>query len=254
MKKKPLISCLCVTRNKIPLLKRAVNCFKAQTYPNKELVIVFESDDKDIKTFTQRIRDERIRAIEVPSVPKSSLGELRNISIHAARGEYFCQWDADDWYHNRRLEVQMNYIKTMHKPVCMLTYWIIFDTITKKAFWSFKRIWEGSILCKKSLVTDNTVKYPSLAKKEDFYFIAELSKNNVIYPADVPHLYIYVYHGDNTWGYEHFESNFKAGLALSDEASLIINNILEGKYSHRKASGLLDSPAILQEMAYKYEH
>src|SRR6187399_197150 len=110
MKKLPLISCLCITRNKIPLLKRAIHCFRNQTYPNKELILVFEDNDNDTKSFVKRLKDKNISIYEIPSTPKLSLGELRNISIHKCKGEYFCQWDADDWYHNRRLETQIDYI------------------------------------------------------------------------------------------------------------------------------------------------
>ena len=35
----PLISCLCVTRSRVPLLKRAIATFHAQTYVNKEMII-----------------------------------------------------------------------------------------------------------------------------------------------------------------------------------------------------------------------
>jgi glycosyltransferase involved in cell wall biosynthesis len=250
----PLISCLCVTRNKVSLIKRAIECFKMQTYPNKELILLYEDNDSDIKAFVGSLKDERIKVVEVPSLPKCSLGELRNISVKAARGTYFCQWDADDWYHNERLEVQMQYISTMHKPVCMFTYWIIFDEVTKKAFLSRKRLWEGSIMCKKSLVEDNTIQYALLPKEEDFHFVEQLMKHRVIYPVDLPHLYIYVYHGANTWDYQHFQGNFSAGKELSVAASAIINNILEGRYSNDKASEMLSSATILEEMDYKCEH
>jgi glycosyltransferase involved in cell wall biosynthesis len=235
------------------MIKRVIACFKSQTYPNKELILVYEDKDKHIQRYARKIRDRRIRILEIPASPKSSLGELRNISIRSARGEYFCQWDADDWYHNRRLELQMDHIATMHKPVCMLTYWIMFDTITKKAFLSYKRIWEGTILCRKSLIND-TVRYPSLRKKEDFYFVAELVKSNVVFPVDFPHLYIYVYHGGNTYQYQHFLKNFKAGIELPKKSSQIVHNILTGKYSNAVASRLLSSKSFLSGMEYAFEH
>ena len=41
----PLISCICITRNRPGYLSKAIVCFKQQTYPNKELVILYEEDD-----------------------------------------------------------------------------------------------------------------------------------------------------------------------------------------------------------------
>ena len=40
-----LISCLCVTRGRVALLGRAVGCFLEQTHAQRELLILFESDD-----------------------------------------------------------------------------------------------------------------------------------------------------------------------------------------------------------------
>lgn len=214
---------------------------------------MYEDNDDEICQFAESISDEQIIVIKIPSSPKRSLGELRNISIENSNGDYFCQWDADDWHHNQRLEIQMGYILSMHKPVCMLTYWIIFDTLTKKAYLSRKRLWEGSILCKKSVMAKENVAYPYMAKKEDFYFVEKLLNSNVIYPVHLPHLYIYVYHGDNTWDYNHFKLNFKSGKELSAATSSIITDIIENNYGHEKASELLSSQAVLEQMVYNCE-
>src|SRR3972149_7576083 len=45
----PLISAVCITRKRVPFLKRVIRDFFDQTYPNKEIVIVFDSDDNDTK-------------------------------------------------------------------------------------------------------------------------------------------------------------------------------------------------------------
>lgn len=253
MKKAPLISCLCVTRNKVHLIRRSIDCFRSQTYPNKQLIIVYEDNDNEIREFLSEIRDESIKVFEFPANPKLTLGDLRNHSIKLSDGEYFCQWDADDWYHNRRLELQMESLSKMHKDVCFLTYWIIFDNLTKKAYLSRKRIWEGSMLCKKERLSSSNIFYPSISKLEDFKFVEKLLEHNSIYPVDMPHLYIYVYHGDNTWDYNHFEQNFKAGKQFSEPASRLINEILDGKYSNAEASELMESSAILRQIVYDYE-
>ena len=55
----PLISCLCVTRARVPLLKRAVACFHAQTYPQKELVLLYEHDDRETAAFIDTLDPHR---------------------------------------------------------------------------------------------------------------------------------------------------------------------------------------------------
>ena len=68
----PLISCICVTREKPSLLKRAIDCFLAQTYPNKELVILYEDDDYATEELVGAgfPDNSSIRLSKVPAYPK----------------------------------------------------------------------------------------------------------------------------------------------------------------------------------------
>ena len=81
MKDQPLISCLCVTRGRVPLLKRAVGSFRDQDYGNTELVVVYESDDSSTAEYLRGLSDENILKIEVPAEEGLTLGELRNLSV-----------------------------------------------------------------------------------------------------------------------------------------------------------------------------
>ena len=87
----PLISCLCITRNKPHMLSRAMRCFFAQSYSNKELVIVYESDDP---LTIALLKDPAINChphillLEVNASPKVSLGNLRNLGIEASNGDF----------------------------------------------------------------------------------------------------------------------------------------------------------------------
>ena len=45
MKDLPRVSCVCVSQNRPHFLKKAISYFKHQTYPNKDLVIVYEGDE-----------------------------------------------------------------------------------------------------------------------------------------------------------------------------------------------------------------
>src|SRR6185503_6214400 len=198
MKDKPLISCLCVTRKRIKSLKRAVDCFVHQTYPNKELLILFEDDDPETKEFSLTLNNQHIRCIEVAANPKLTLGELRNISIKESKGEYFCQWDDDDWYHCERLSFQMNILEISKKKASALAYWLMYDTVKKEAYFSFPTAWAGSLLCKKE-ITNDAILYPSLSKGEDLHLLLALIQKNYLIPLIAPSLYIYTNSGNNTW-------------------------------------------------------
>ena len=102
-----LVSCLCLTRHRVRLLARAVACFLHQSYPARELVIVYESDDVDTREYVGSLNDPRIRPVEVAKSEGLFLGGLRNRSIDASRGHYVAQWDDDDWHAPGRLEAQI---------------------------------------------------------------------------------------------------------------------------------------------------
>ena len=237
---KPLISCLCVTRNRVRLLKRAVSLFQAQTYPNRELLIVYESDDGRTRAHVEKMDTPGIFFLEVPAVPKLTLGELRNLAIEKCGGDYFCQWDDDDWHHPRRLEQQMRVIETSRMPASILLQWLVFDTASDRAYLSNRRPWEGSLLCRKSILAIHDIRYKDTAIAEDTQVIKLLFKNHLVFPMIFPTLYIYIYHGENVWDAEHWENIYSAGRQLSIQSSRLIKNILEGRYTHQEAADRLD--------------
>jgi hypothetical protein len=235
----PLISCLCVTRDKTSLLNRAIRSFHAQTYMNKELVILYESDDLSTRRFLEPISHSHVLKLEVPASPRRTLGELRNLAIHRCHGEFFCQWDDDDWYHHRRIECQMNAIRESQRPACLMVQWLIFDATQDRAYVSNVRPWEGSLLCKTSLIADG-MKYDDTARGEETTFVYKLLLTDLIATIVMPQLYIYVYHGKNVWGHDHWENIFSASQALPPESAVIIRDVLNDRLSEGEASRLLD--------------
>lgn len=200
------------------MLRRVIECFYDQIYENKQLVIVYEDFDQPTVNFIKGYHfSPEVKLVEIASTSrKLSLGELRNISIQKADGEYVCQWDDDDWYDPERLSSQMQCIMDSGKAGCILSRWIVFDSRTKKAYLSNFRLWEGSILCKKEVILQKP--YPDMAKGEDTSVIDYLYMINELYIAnDMPYLYLYVYHGNNTWDEDHFKMMFEYGMEMPEE-------------------------------------
>jgi glycosyltransferase involved in cell wall biosynthesis len=248
----PLVSCVCVTRNKPDKLKRAIDCFLAQSHENKELVVVYETDDLPTASFLQSYSARpEIRCHGVDVTPKRTLGELRNVSIERSRGEYFCQWDDDDWYHVDRIREQLAAVVNNHQTACLLTNWLMFDVARRQAYFSLVRLWEGSILCRRDVLI-NGIKYPAMARQEDSFFMNALIAESRVYPLVMPILYIYEAHGGNTWSGSHFEQIFSMSQPLSEAVSKLILDILDGVYSVEEASQMLRSSRVLGELKYFY--
>ncbi|HAV37529.1 MAG TPA: glycosyltransferase, group 2 family protein, partial [Massilia sp.] len=85
--RRPLVSCLMVTRGRSFPARFAVDCFRRQSWPERELVLVCDAPGTPVEEYCRTLGDARIRVV-VPDGPAASLGELRNLSLRAARGDY----------------------------------------------------------------------------------------------------------------------------------------------------------------------
>lgn len=234
------ISCICITRHRPHLLKRAMACFHAQTHPDKELVVLCEEDD----AATLRLLDGlpasgELKILIVPRETGRHLGYLRNYAIARASGNYICQWDDDDWYHPERLRYQLSLIEGTHYAACVLSRELIFDTRSGTAWLSCQRHWEGSVLCRR----EEALEYPysNLEKGEDTPMILSLQRQRLLYtdPASTP-FYIYIFHGENTWDYDHFKGFFPYSTQLPAAVAQLVGRITDGETSDAKDIEALD--------------
>lgn len=87
----PLVSVLLCTINRAERMKIAVDCFRQQTYPNLELIVV-ASGVQDVSELVADI----LNCTYIWSTAKN-LSTKRNAGIRAAQGTYICHFDDDDW-------------------------------------------------------------------------------------------------------------------------------------------------------------
>lgn len=246
----PLVSCLCLTRNKPHHLARAIACFLGQTYANRELVVIHRSDDTATREVLDRYADHRqILPIALEKDPQRTLGHLRNISIERCNGEYFCQWDDDDWYHEDRVRLQLEAALDNFQDASVLTHLMLFETTSDAAYLSNMRLWEGTVLCKKAAL-GTSVRYRALPRMEDSFFMNALIAEARVYPLVAPQLYIYEIHKSNTWNSDHFDFMLARSQPLAQAASTTIRKILANEYSVREASQLLNAETILGSLRF----
>ena len=219
----PLVSCLCVTRKRVAMLRRAVHCFLDQTYSPRELVVLYESDDVETRDYLASLNEVQILAIEVPVEPKLRLGALRNISVAASHGHYIANWDDDDWHSPQRLTAQIDAMRVSGKPSCLLMRWVIYDLATQQAYLSGQRLWEGSLVAERAAI----IEYPNLAMGEDKPVVDQLILEDKVAGLDSPNLYVYVVHGANTWDVAHWRENLLPyAERLTDESAEKVRALL----------------------------
>lgn len=202
MSDQSLVSCVMVT-GKTPahqkLDQAAISSFLEQTYENKELLII---NDGDYRLFPNGAPDS-IRELDC-RIPgrRMSLGELRNVGLTEARGDWIAQWDSDDFSHPSRLFVMMAHRQPAGAVVlrCQVRYSLVNNTAKTV---TAKRGIAGTILHAKT-----EARYEPAGKHEDSWFLDTFGTNrviveNVVGQAGGPQLYIRLYHGANTWSAKH---------------------------------------------------
>lgn len=222
----PLISCICITKNRTELLNMSINSFHQQSYPNKELIISYPKDDKN----TARLIDNllKITSINIQKLERSnedSIGMARNNAIKNCNGEYICMWDDDDLYYPTRIEDQYNSINVTGEKFesSILLRILFYEATARKAFLSYQSYWACTLLCKKV----HLIAYPCADRNEFEYIpvIEFLKSKYLIAQIELsPSLYTCVFHGNNIMKYTTFLFLINQSITLPEHISQNITN------------------------------
>ncbi|MEO1023857.1 MAG: glycosyltransferase family A protein, partial [Bacteroidota bacterium] len=194
---------LMVTANRRELAKRAVQCFKNQTYTNTELVVL-DDGEQDYSIIFEGIPEERLIYMRIPKNPDNVLGALRNQTLDVATGDYLVQWDDDDWYHPTRIEHQVNVLNEGNDACCLQSALMHLDDpefIDQPYKGVLKHGVPGSIMHRRS----DTIRYPETKRAEDTVYLNEWrALRYKKLDESLSYLFIRCFHGSNTWEKEHF--------------------------------------------------
>jgi len=103
--KESLVSVIIPTRNRPQLLAVAVTSALSQTHRNIEVIVVDDGSDPPLNP---DFHDARVRVTR----NERSVGgaAARNIGLRAARGEFLCLLDDDDYYYPQKIACQLDYL------------------------------------------------------------------------------------------------------------------------------------------------
>ncbi len=241
----PRVSCLMVTAKREHLARRAIHCFRNQTYANTELIIVDDGDDDALLEWVLTLNDERIIYVRLPSAGQS-LGELRNIAVSRASGEYIAQWDDDDLSDPTRLEVQLALIDLFHADACTLDRQMIWWPAERRLAVSVSRVWESALVCARNILPS----YPEQVQGEDTPVVEHIFRTGRVALLDMPFLYTYVFHGANTFAANHWEEHWRAAaMRFEGEHYNVTLHQLQERMGLNLGSWLADAPAGRQSPA-----
>lgn len=193
-----MISCLTVTKNskKFPFLKKAIKSYCDQTFEYRELIIICGdySFSETIKKYVEYIKVPNCKVVFVDENSlKLTLGDMRNISVESASGDFIVNWDDDDINHPLRLETQFSFLLDNNLDGCFLSDQLHYFYDTGELFWvNWCDGIPGTLMCKRSCFND--VKHPSTTHHEDGDLKQKLCNSfKVDFLSGVGYLYLYSY-------------------------------------------------------------
>ncbi|HWE63013.1 MAG TPA: glycosyltransferase family A protein [Chloroflexota bacterium] len=138
----PLVSVILTTRDRPRLLRVALACYRQQTYPRRELIVV--DDGARFPADVAAVVAVGGRLIRVD--PGTPLGAKLNRGVSYARGSLCQKMDDDDWYAPLFLETMVAALLAGSEAVCrprlaFLTPFLFFDV----ARWEVRRSIDSNV-------------------------------------------------------------------------------------------------------------
>lgn len=202
----PMISCIMPTYNRRSFIPLTLECFRAQTYPNKELIVVDDGTDAvgDLLEL-----EAGVRYIRVP--PRRTIGAKRNLACEQSRGEFIAHWDDDDWYAPERLQVQCEPLLADAADITGLTNRFVLE-MPAGQFWTtserlhgrmFMGDVHGGTLVYRRNILRNQLRYPEINLAEDAGFIQQAMRcNKKLVRLENKGVFVYLRHNRNAWQFQ----------------------------------------------------
>ena len=94
----PLVCCIMLTRDRPAMARRAVECFRAQTYERASMICLDTGAGDNVS----------VQHYHMPMWADRSIGALRNeANAMVGSADIIAHWDDDDWSHPHRLAEQV---------------------------------------------------------------------------------------------------------------------------------------------------
>lgn len=123
------VSAVMPTRGRVEWSAMALECFAAQTYQNRELVILDDSDDPSFPDGIKHIDVQYSRLDTRRSIP-----DKRNMVNALSRGDVIVHWDSDDWSDPSRIMVQLRLMEESRKSAVGFNSMLFYDTTNTKTY------------------------------------------------------------------------------------------------------------------------
>jgi glycosyltransferase involved in cell wall biosynthesis len=154
--KNTLVSVIIPSRNRLNLLKRAVNSVVLQSYESIEIIIVDDCSSDDILISDFELIDSHCDIKIIRNAKPLGGAVSRNRGVEASSGEYFCFLDDDDIYYHDKISNLAHQLDSNHS----------IDVVF------------GKVVLNNNYNTCDLVKYPSVFNSDFNFFIGNYIHTN----------------------------------------------------------------------------
>ncbi|MDE2996377.1 MAG: glycosyltransferase family A protein [Bacteroidota bacterium] len=206
MSSTPLVSCVMVTADRHDLCRRAIRSYAAQTWTNRQLVVL-DNGVEPMESLLQDLPYGEVVYRHVPNNPDTTIGELRNRSLEMVTGDFVVpQWDDDDWSAPDRIEQQIGALEKYSADAVTLYATLMHVDDPEWFDHPFYGLLKGGVPPTILHRRDDEVRFPELRRTSDTtYKHAWMERTYHIMPMrEAGHLHLRYSHGGNLWEQEHF--------------------------------------------------
>lgn len=197
------------TRGRQRWALQALDCFRSQAYPNKELIIV---DDMQDRSFPDGIALENVRYHLMETT--LNIPQKRNKACEYSKGDMIMHFDSDDWSDPRRMGQQVGYLMESGKAVTGYHSILFFQEPDRVAKYTGRSTYAcGTSLCyRRSFWETHNWKEDKILASDNL-FVMWASTQKALHTMDGGQMIVARVHGGNTCSKS--MSSFKA-MTLAD--------------------------------------
>lgn len=192
----PFISVVLTTRDRPRLLSLALSCYRRQTYPWRELIVV--DDGEHDPADEEVVADAGGRLLRLDA--GTPLGDKLNGGVDSARGPLCAKMDDDDWYAPSYLETMVGALRARGARVCRPTLaflgpFLFFDVASWEVRWAAEGSVPGATLV---FAKEDWRERPfrGVSNHEDMWFLQDQMALGVApLPVCAPEVFLAVRHG-----------------------------------------------------------
>lgn len=172
----PLVSAIMLV-GKMPVsdIVHAIDCFKSQTYPNKELIIVNNAINQYEAARLNIMASENVFIIDTPT--HLHAGMARNYGIRAANGQILAQFDADYWHDADRLSTQISAMAENQAKICLLAHTLKYSFYSGNAGICHNN--KSVALSTMVFVRPKDIDYPDIDKNEEYGILEKMIRSQL---------------------------------------------------------------------------